>query len=420
MSKNGKILYYLVVFAFVCFAISLMLTQVNMSGADEIESSKAHHWYGQFAFIGNVFVSFVSLYCFITYRKLFPLYITICYLLLVLLVTIGSFSMIGVFASTPTLFYSPKGIGTWINFGILFFMADTVYAPKLLNLFKYLCYLLFAFNFVQIAALGTVSNRQQALDAIRDTTVYLIWVYPFFFFDDTDKTNFAKILKYVSILFVAFFAFAIASRSYMLIVIFFFLIKLKRDLGDKKNSGLMVVMIGMMCLFGYYLVANIQSINSIKGLLSVFSGRIDEDSRSSQLKDFLGQYNYNNLFSGVGPLGTWYWIDYSKGTYEWLDNQFILLVWVFGIQTCLVYMFFLVYTVFRKNPSKDRTINNAKILVFFWILACGGFAIYVTFSTNLFYYFITLMIGIVSLNITNQTGYVLTTSRPRRTLPDLK
>jgi len=44
-------------------------------------------------------------------------------------------------------------------------------------------------------------------------------------------------------------------------------------------------------------------------------------------------------------------------------------------------------------------VTNAKIILFFWTLACAGFGIYITISSSLYYYFMTLMIGIVTLNV---------------------
>ncbi|HVS93276.1 MAG TPA: hypothetical protein VHE59_14660 [Mucilaginibacter sp.] len=340
-----------------------------------------------------------------------------CYLILLLLVAIGSFSAIGYFTKTPSFFYSPKGLGTWINFGLLYFTAEEEYTAKLIKLFRVLVYAFIIFNLGQLAMLGTISNRDDALNAIRDTTVYLIWVYPFFFLDGSDKTNWAKIIKYCILLLVAFFVFAIASRSYLLYIAIFFLIKLKRDLKEAKNAILIVVMSGMLLLAGYFAVANLSRLNTVKGLLNVFAGRIDDDTRSSQLKEFLDQYNYDKLFTGVGPTGTWNWSIYPKGGYEWLDNQYMLLTWWFGLQTCLVYILFLLYPLFRKNSTRSIEISNAKILIFLWILACGGFAIYVTFSTKLFYYFITLLIGIATLNVRRKTLLSFEpahTVRPRR------
>jgi len=399
--NSSRFIYYVILAGLFGNILFTLISQSSMKG--EYTESTVGGWYYQVAFASNILLTVASVYSAVMYRKYFPTIVTACYLLMLLLVSIGSFSAIGLFTKTPSLFYSPKGLGTWINFGLLYFTAEEAYTAKIFKIFKIVCFVFIAFNLAQIALLGTISNREEALNAIRDTAVYVIWVYPFFLFDDSDKTRMQTILKYGAIVLVAFFAFAIASRSYLLCVVFFFLIKLKRDLKEGRNSIIIVAMAGILLLGGYYLIANIQNFHNIKGLLNIFSGRIDDDTRTSQLREFLDQYNYDKLFSGVGPAGKWHWSVYTKGGYEWLDNQFMLLTWWFGIQTCLVYISFLAYPIFRKNTENSLAITNAKIIIFFWILACGGFAIYVTFSTKLFYYFITFLIGIATLNIRKKT-----------------
>lgn len=401
MATTTRVIYYMIIAGIIGNLLFTIVSQVNMKG--EYTESTTGGWYYQIAFASNFLLTIASAYSVLFYNRYFPRLVTVCYLLMILLVAIASFSSIGVFSKTPSLFYSPKGLGTWMNFGILYFTAEEVYTARIFRIFKVMCYVFIAFNLGSIALLGTISNRVDALNAIRDTTVYLLWVYPFFFFDESDKTGRAKIVKYGIIILVGFFAFAIASRSYLLCVIFFILIKMKRDLKEGKNAMIIIAIAGMAMLAGYYLVANINNFHNIKGLLNIFAGRIDDDSRSSQLKEFMDQYNYDRLFTGVGPSGTWNWSVQPKKGYEWLDNQFMLLTWWFGIQTCLIYIVFLLYPIFRKNSTRDLAITNAKILIFFWILACGGFAIYVTFSTKLFYYFISFLIGIATLNVRMKT-----------------
>ena len=411
MTKSARFIYYTILVGLIGNAIFTLVAQVKMKG--EYTESTVGGWYYQLAFVSNIILSLASIFSFILYRKKFPLIISICYVLLLLLIFVTSFSDMGLFSKTPSLFYSPKGIGAWLNFGILYFTAEEQYTVKIFQFFRILCLVFIVFNLGQIALLGTISNRDDALNAIRDTTVYLIWVYPIFFFDASDKTQVAKLIKYGLIILVAFFAFAIASRSYLLIIILFLLIKLKMDLKDRKNSMLIVVMAAMVLVTGYYFVANIHKFQNIKGLLAIFSGRIDDDTRSSQLKEFLDQYNWDKLFSGVGPSGTWNWSVHPKGGYEWLDNQFMLVTWWFGIITCLIYIVYIFYPVIRKNPTKNLMVGNAKIMIFCWILACAGLSIYVTISTKLFYYFITLLIGVATLNV-KQTSFLAISKDKKR------
>lgn len=355
-------------------------------------------WYYQLAFVGNFLLTLVSVYSFIQYRKKFPLPVNVCYILLILLIAAASFNDYQEFIKTPSLFYSPKGIGTWINFGLLYFAAEEYYFTKIINWFKLVCFATMIFNLLRVISLSGVSSRDDALYAIRDTTVFLLWTYPFFFLDESDNTNISKIVKYGMIALLGFFAFFISSRSYMLIVMFYILFKVKRDLSDKKNTFVFVPLLGIIFLAGYFAMVKLQDISSFKSALSIFSDRIGEDTRTSQLIEFSHQYDVNNLFTGLGPTARWTWSGHKQGYYEWLDNQYILVIWWFGIQTGVIYFFYLVYALFVKNRANVLFITNAKRIIFFWILACGGFAIYITISTKIFYYFITMLIGSITLN----------------------
>jgi hypothetical protein len=418
MAINARIIFYILMFSFVGVGLFTLLTQnatvSNVSGEPQ-GTAPVGGWYFTLDFLCNLLISMVSIYCFLVYKYKFPMLVNVTYVVMVVLVFIASINDLPMFLKEPSALYSPKGLGTWINFGLLYFVAEEDYATKVFRLFKNLCYVLVAFNLMRLAMLGTVSNRSQTLAAFGQTTIILIWVYPFFLFDNSDKTSVAKIVKYGMIALIAFFSFAIAARSYMLIVIIILLIKLKKDLKDGKNAMLIVVMTGMCLMIGYFLAVSAHDFSSMKGLLNIFAGRMDDDTRSSQLKQFLDQFNMDKIFSGVGPSGTWNWSTQHEPHYEWLDNQFLLSTWWFGIQTCIVYTIFIVYPLFRKNTFNNQVITSAKIMIFFWILACGGLAIYVTFSTKLYYYFITMLIGVATLNVRELT--ILSVSKPIRKLP---
>ncbi|HEY9003669.1 MAG TPA: hypothetical protein VIM89_20090 [Mucilaginibacter sp.] len=394
--KTAKYIYNVIMFVVFVHFFALLLAQYYMkTNADAAESG----WYSKVSFLSDIVLTPISLFLFARYHKCFPIFINLCFLLMPLLIFIASFNDLSLFSKSPSVFYSPKGLGTWLNFGILYFTAEEEYTEKILKWFKYFCYAIVVFNLMQIGLAGTISNREVALNAIRDTTVVLLWIYPFYFLDNDDKTNFAKLTKYGILLLITFFAFAIASRSYLLVMAIMIFIKLRRDLKEGRSTFILICMI-LMCMMGaYYVVVNIDKFGTLKDISSVFAGRMGEDSRSSQLKEFMDQFNWDKLFTGVGPSGTWNWTGDLKAPYQWLDNQFILVTWWFGLQTCIVYISYLVYSMFKKNRLKLLRITNAKIILFFWALACAGFGIYITISSSLYYYFMTLMIGIVTLNV---------------------
>jgi hypothetical protein len=398
MSINPRWVFYAIVTGLVLNGVFLLFSQINMDSSQQATGAPVSTWYSQLGFVGNLLLTAASIVSFAKFYRRFPVFLSCCYIALILIIAVMSALDFDQFLKTPSLFYMSKGLGAWINFGLLYFMADDHYSARVFKIFKGLCYCFILFNLIKIVQFGAISNREQAESAIRDTSVFLFWVYPFFFLDSTDEAPLFNAVKYLLMFFVLFFAFAISSRSYTMIMAIFILVKVVRDIRHKENAAVLTVMAALVCLGGCYLLLNIENFKSVNDLLTIFSGRINDDSRSSQLKEFFNQYNTDNLFKGVGITATWNWSGDRTGKYQWLDNQLVLVTWWFGIQTTFLYVCFVLSGLFKKNVSGDRTVTNAKLLIFFWVLACAGFAIYVTISSNLFYYFVTLMIGLVTLN----------------------
>ena len=172
MLLSGRNIYFAIVVGLIAQAIVLALIQLNSKAGTGLEDVSVSGWYYQLGFLANFLLTVVSVYCFFEYKSRFPKAINVCYVLLLILISVVTVRDIGQFAKSPTLFYSPKGLGTWINFGLLYFIAEDTYAKKIFNLFHLFCYVFIVFNLAQIASLGSVSNRFETQDAIRDTAVF--------------------------------------------------------------------------------------------------------------------------------------------------------------------------------------------------------------------------------------------------------
>ena len=99
---------------------------------------------------------------------------------------------------------------------------------------------------------------------------------------------------------------------------------------------------------------------------------------------------------GVGPLQTWNW-SVSPIPYHFLDNQFLLLIWWAGLPCGICYIILLLKSLISKPKnifSNYLSLVANKFIIFYWILACLGVAIYVTVSSELYNYFITLLMGL--------------------------
>jgi hypothetical protein len=391
MSK-AKLIYILILIGIIFNAISLYFYQQNL---EYILTQQKFSWYTTLGFVGDAFISIASVLSFISYSKSFPQYVKFCYLGLILLVTIASASDIEQIIKTPSLFYSTKGIGTFINFGILFFAGNNFYIKKIFNLFYILCFIYLFGALSNLAILGITTDRHKFLFAIREYTIYIFWVFPYFMYQ-TFRKNYLNILNYLVFFLMFVLVIATGSRGYIILYSLLFITKFYRDRKNAQSSWMLIIAILIAITTGAYVIARSSDFyRTIDSAFKIFTGRVNDDTRTDQLIQFFNQYNSDYLISGVGPVKTWFWTE-AKGQYGFLDNQYIFIAWWAGLQTCLLYIFLLLKIFFQK--SYNDVYNIGKITIGLWILACGGLAIYVTVSSELYYYFISLLMGALAYN----------------------
>jgi hypothetical protein len=395
MKSVSKLIYALIFLGILLKAVKSFYVQNNM---EYIFSEEVYGWYYRVGFYGNALISIAAILSFWLYRKYFPQYVTICYLIMILLVILASLNSMGEIFNRPNILYSDKGIGTFTNFGILFFAASTKHYPKILKLFYYLCFAFIIAGIVNLSKIGFGSSREEYLNAILNYAVYLIWVFPFFFLQDKDnkKINIINILIYL-IIFI--FVLSTGSRTYMVIYLLYFIMKFKNHLLTK--NGILAVIACMILIVGVFsLFSNSDLAKATEGAFNILSERSAENTRSSQLIEFLDQYDTNYLLKGVGPTGTWYWSSVGR-YYNYLDNQFLLLAWWAGLPTLLVYLFYLIKPIMQKSEIQlFENVKGLRMIIVLWILACAGFAIYVGISSDLYFDFITLLLGLQTCKFT--------------------
>lgn len=312
-------------------------------------------------------------------------------IVLVFMTSINDFETI---MQKPSIFYSVKGIGTYINFGILFFVASDYFFAKLQKIFYYACFVFIAAGIYNLSKVGFGASRVDYLNAIKDFAVYLIWVFPFFLLkqEENKKANIINIGIF-GIIFI--FILSTGARSYLAIYAIYLFIKFKNQF-QSKNGLLFIFAAILVLIASVFLFSNSGLGKALDGAFSNLMERATEDSRSEQLEEFLSQYNFDYLIQGVGPMGTWNWSHWPV-PYYYLDNQFLLLGWWAGLPTLLVYVFYVSKPIFKKTvPPIIDDIKIVKTILVFWLLACAGFAIYVGMSSDPYYDFITLLIGLAA------------------------
>ncbi|MES2851254.1 MAG: hypothetical protein V4685_19555 [Bacteroidota bacterium] len=385
----ARIIYYCILVGLTCNFVRLYLQQRDVQ---LIMDEAVYPWYFQLSFLGNVLICAASVMSFFLYRKYFPSFITTCYLLLILWVTIASFSDFSAIFKRTTFFFSIKGIGTYINFGLLFFAADTERFPKVLKFFYYACFFFIIAGYINLGTVGLGASRKDFLYVIKDSAFFCVWVFPYFFLqpDEDKRKNLFHLGTFLLIVLLVFFT---GARSYLIISMVILMVKFSKSFKSQNGIfaivGLIVLVIG-----GYLIISNSQFSGSLDNALDNFSERSVEDTRSDQIFDFLSQYDLEYLWQGVGPLGLWYWNSIGD-YYGFLDNQFLLLSWWAGLPAIITYMYFLIKSLFIESEIRlFQDVRATKLMIGFWICACLGLAIYVTICSDPYYYFISFMIGL--------------------------
>lgn len=364
----------------------------SQNDLETISFEEVYPWYFKLGFFGNIFISIASVASFIYYKKYFPTYISVCYILLLLFVTLSSYNDLGQFLKRPTFFYSLKGIGTYLNFGLLFFAADTYYFPKIIKVFYYFSFGVIIASLIKLGKVGLGASRKEYLTAIRDFVVYLIWVFPFFFLQDEEnkKKNLINIIAFMVIFLLIL---STGARSYLLIYFIYVIAKFKDQL---KTKNALLGILSFIVLLGifYIIIINTEFSKTFETALNNLSERSGEDTRSDQLMDFFSQYDFDYLIQGVGPIKQWYWTGIGA-YYSYLDNQILLMAWWAGLPAILTYCYFLVKSLFIKSEILlFENIKGTKIILGIWLLACFGMAIYISICCDPYYYFLSLIIGL--------------------------
>jgi hypothetical protein len=310
---------------------------------------------------------------------------------MILLVFIASLNDLNAVFKQPSFFFSIKGMGTFINFGLLYFAADERF-PKILKFFYYICFLFIVGGFINLGQVGLGSSRREFLLSIQNLTFFCIWVFPYFFLQEEEnkRKNLVNLGAFLAIIFLIL---ATGARSYLIIAAIYLIVKFSKNIKSKNG---MFALVGLVVLagVGYMLLVNSDYSGTFNGAVNNLAERSGEDTRSDQILDFLSQYDTDYLLQGVGPMALWYWNGIEQ-YYGFLDNQFLLLAWWAGLPAIITYVFFLVRSLYTKSEILQfQDIKGVKLIIGFWIAACLGFAIYVTICSDLYYFFISFMIGL--------------------------
>lgn len=168
--------------------------------------------------------------------------------------------------------------------------------------------------------------------------------------------------------------------------------------GKKSQSRLMGKMIIVIVVVGLLVIVLIQIAPDI---MSTLGGRLDEDTRSNQLQEFISQLDFEKVIWGQGYNATY--IESAHGVYSYIDNQFLMMIFRYGLIPFIIYLALLVKSIWAF--IKYRVGYGFASLM--WFAALNGIAIYLGFGIDVHNFFIMVIIGRATALIGNKKSKYL-------------
>lgn len=277
-----------------------------------------------------------------------------------------------------------KGIGPWLCLGLIFVSYDN-FRYELFKKFLIISVLFISiFVIYNLSEFGIGLYRGQALAKYRVYATNMVWISPFVFLIFKNNKKLLPI-RILAIFIGVATALITQTRSFLLI----YMLILIFDFSQTRKKPIYIIGASIVSLLSIYMVLNIEFFNSSFGLIQE---RGMDDTRSSQLIEFLSQLNFIELVVGKGFDSIWY---FGGQPYAYLDNQWLLLIWWAGLIPALMYFYltaiipFILF--FKKNQDYETKVESLVLIL--WTLACAGLAIFSTMSVDFFFFIICIIQG---------------------------
>ena len=185
----------------------------------------------------------------------------------------------------------------------------------------------------------------------------------------------SKKISYAIILLLIMLSFLNSARSYIiqsfLFLIIFNVIKSKRKVFSLILSIVLIVIIFVL------------SINIMKSYFpnsyDHFINKLLTDTRSSQYEMLFKQIEIKDLIYGRGFYFTYFW---DGMYYAYIDNVYIFALIRYGVVFLIPFMAIILYAFFSNISSKIESKMCLALLIFQWLLAYAGLAVYVTIELD--------------------------------------
>lgn len=144
--------------------------------------------------------------------------------------------------------------------------------------------------------------------------------------------------------------------------------------GNKYQNKFMSRLIAILIIIGIVILIIIQFAPNI---VITLAGRLNQDTRSLQISEFMSQMTVGKIFTGQGYNATY--MESAHGNYSYIDNQFLMMIFRYGLIPLFLYAIILLKSCW--GFIKYRIGYGFSSLM--WLAALNGLAIYLGFGIDI-------------------------------------
>ncbi len=218
----------------------------------------------------------------------------------------------------------------------------------------------------------------------------IYWFYKGFFllyatilFTDEWKKKYKPIV-FILIIMLFFISAILQARSWFIQTIIMFIVYMATA---KNKRGYNILTILILCLIILILSATHEEI--FTGLIKRFT--TSGDTRSGQLEQFFEQVGLPNFLIGQGMTASYNFSNFKD--FNYIDNQFLLSMFRYGIIPTILYMYLLIYPIVRSIDERNKVCLKQSFLIIVWIFAIFGLSVYFNLSFEIAGFVIFVMVG---------------------------
>ena len=238
---------------------------------------------------------------------------------------------------------------------------------RIAPIFATIYVLLAILPYMQLKEMGDINN----IAGNNPITYFMIttfWWVSVASVEITHKSIYYKLWIVLLIAACAFLAFSLTLRSWMIQSALLLILTLTQINKSKLLKAILATVVVVAVIWGIKQVAGSRE---MQDEVDAFNEKLTEDTRSQQ---------YNNLFEAIsidqwvlgGGMNASYTFN-SVGNYKHIDNQYLLLLFRYGILLAIPWISIWLLILFKRKTMYDL---SAVYVVVLWLMALGGLSVY--------------------------------------------